>query len=457
MALPPRPTAAPATPTTPRWTSRSERVRAGTDRNGSRGWPRSSAATTRTTSSASTTTSRRRAERGAGQPRARSGSARPPRRRRARRAARARPRRGRRAAGPAARLGEQAFAAGLERDAALVEGDRRLERLAAGLELGHGALQLRERVVERERLDRGVVVGSVVGWSSPPGPSSAVSDVAVGVVRCVGCVGHALDHAGHQHTQADPEAATTTTTAREDDQLHRPADRGVSDRRRSPAVRRARPAAGVRPAGRGLRVAHDGTVVRAPDDGVARSSVACGPSTSSARPRRSAQSGPVPPGAATEGREHVAAGRSAAVLVSSRAGSVGRIDRRLGGRARAVGLRRRRWMTRGRPVQEQAGPLTRRGEAGRRMEPLEDPPLGDDLPAGRPDLPGDGAVESPSEAARSRGGSRSCPGRRARRPRMASGRARRRRSRPASRRPRGRCRPRPGPDGRPPRGPRARR
>ena len=45
----------------------------------------------------------------------------------------------------------------MEGHAALVQGDRALERLAAGLELGDGALELGEGVVERRARSIGVV------------------------------------------------------------------------------------------------------------------------------------------------------------------------------------------------------------------------------------------------------------------------------------------------------------
>ena len=69
-------------------------------------------------------------------------------------------------------VADEPLAASLERDAALVQGEGRLERLAAGLELGDDPLQLGEGIVEGERLDaRGAAsgIGSVVatgllGW-----------------------------------------------------------------------------------------------------------------------------------------------------------------------------------------------------------------------------------------------------------------------------------------------------
>ena len=53
-------------------------------------------------------------------------------------------------------VAEQPLAARLEGDAAFVQRDRDLERLAAGLELGDRPLELRERVVEGQGVDRRV-------------------------------------------------------------------------------------------------------------------------------------------------------------------------------------------------------------------------------------------------------------------------------------------------------------
>src|SRR5215212_4845211 len=52
------------------------------------------------------------------------------------------------------RLAEELCAALVERDASLVERDRALERLAARLELRHHLLKGRQRVVERQLIDR---------------------------------------------------------------------------------------------------------------------------------------------------------------------------------------------------------------------------------------------------------------------------------------------------------------
>src|SRR6478609_197017 len=69
------------------------------------------------------------------------------------------------------RLGEQALAATLERHGTLVESDRRLEGLAAGLERRDDSLELGERLVVGEGVDIGGAGRVGHGCSSSSGPS----------------------------------------------------------------------------------------------------------------------------------------------------------------------------------------------------------------------------------------------------------------------------------------------
>ena len=67
---------------------------------------------------------------------------------------------------PELRVRQERARTALQGDAALVQGDRALERLAPGLELADGSLELGQRLVEGERCDRPRRVPRSVRWSS---------------------------------------------------------------------------------------------------------------------------------------------------------------------------------------------------------------------------------------------------------------------------------------------------
>ena len=157
------------------------------------------------------------------------------------------------------RLGEQALASSLEGDGPLVQGDRRLERLAARLERRDDPLELGEGLVVGERLDVGGA-GRAVRWRRSRRVLLAAGLVAAGGRRGSG--------ASRRHQPVDPSGRDHTDDhADGDDQRRRSRGTGTPSRgrwrsRASPArvggpslvaasgPRRARRRAACRPARR---------------------------------------------------------------------------------------------------------------------------------------------------------------------------------------------------------------